>query len=586
MRQPNRGDYRYFSAVATVQRLKALQKKLEKFESGKMYREMQEKLDKAERRHDAEIRKLKKKHALEIAELEKTIKGLRKIIAELQDDWDADRESGRRVIDRLQAEIAQLEQKVAELRGNVRSAAKEKYEAQTEATELRGKLDDLVRRINQNETNSSRPTSDGKFDAKKVYERKKRREQIPNSREKTGRSPGGQPGHIGKTAKFLKPTHVVWLPDPEHENNSEYARSKEYTARQVVHVKLDVEVIEYRAVIYRKRDNGSRVHATFPADVPNRITYGPSLRAWVLYLTYYCNMPEEKVAGFIRSVNDQHFAPSIGFIAGLAKEFSDLTEGAREEIFRRLRDARYLHIDNTPATMNGDLVPVTVTASATEAYYIASEHKGIEAANKTPVYKYKGCVIHDREATYLRDDYGTMDQICVVHLLRNLIEARENEPNKKWARRMHKFLTFLVRAHNEKIPFPLLEKSAFVHKVYMQILKQAEREYEYEPAESFTKGYALMKALQKLENEVLCFVDHPWVPHDNNRAERLLRKIKVKNRSAVTFRCFESVEHYCHFLTYSQTALSQDRDLFKSIEEVFATRYPYTELHTSAESAA
>ncbi len=68
----------------------------------------------------------------------------------------------------------------------VTSQRRELYKVKTELDDEKQKVQKLTAQINRNYENSSIPSS-------KSIARKK----ISNSREKTGRKPGGQPGHRG-----------------------------------------------------------------------------------------------------------------------------------------------------------------------------------------------------------------------------------------------------------------------------------------------------------------------------------------------------------------------------------------------------
>ena len=77
----------------------------------------------------------------------------------------------------------------------VTSQRRELYKVKTAFDDEKQKVQKLTAQINRNYENSSIPSS-------KAIARKK----IFNSREKTGRKPGGQPGHRGHCRKKLTPT--------------------------------------------------------------------------------------------------------------------------------------------------------------------------------------------------------------------------------------------------------------------------------------------------------------------------------------------------------------------------------------------
>nr|WP_289702431.1 DUF6444 domain-containing protein [Enterocloster clostridioformis] len=83
---------------------------------------------------------------------------------------------------------------------------REKYQLAAELEEEKGKNQKLAAQINKAFENSSLPSS-----ARPI-----RKKKIPNSREATGRKPGGQPGHPGHGRKKRIPSQTVLLqPSPE-----------------------------------------------------------------------------------------------------------------------------------------------------------------------------------------------------------------------------------------------------------------------------------------------------------------------------------------------------------------------------------
>ena len=80
---------------------------------------------------------------------------------------------------------------------------------------------------------------------------------------------------------------------------------------------------------------------------------------------------------------------------------------------------------------------------------------------------------------------------------------------------------------------------------YRKLLEEARREYEYEPPTWYKDGYNLYRRLAADPASYLLFLHDPAVPATNNLAERLLRDCKRKQKQAVTFRSFESIDALC-----------------------------------------
>ncbi len=128
---------------------------------------------------------------------------------------------------------------------------KECYATKIELEEERGKNQKLKAHINRDYENSSIPSS-----------QKPNRKKIANNREKTGKKPGGQPGHKGHLRKKQVPTSVHEIPAPkEYLNSPEYELTEIEKRRQLVGIKMVLNTTEYYTAVFSAKptsaDNGS-----------------------------------------------------------------------------------------------------------------------------------------------------------------------------------------------------------------------------------------------------------------------------------------------------------------------------------------
>ena len=165
---------------------------------------------------------MEKQHLTQVRALERRIAKLEAAVAKehshaitIRNQWFEIFEQLQKECDRMVAEAvkkADMMEKRAIRAERQRDTALEKvtfqrrelYKVKTELDDEKQKVQKLTAQINRNYENSSIPSS-------KSIARKK----ISNSREKTGRKPGGQPGHRGHCRKKLTPTREIYLPAPE-----------------------------------------------------------------------------------------------------------------------------------------------------------------------------------------------------------------------------------------------------------------------------------------------------------------------------------------------------------------------------------
>ena len=519
-----------FERVTTLEyRLKAAQAQINAFISGEKYIQMQQEFLRAlrtEERRSKELEmevarshsetitvrnqwfavfdEMEKEHAREVATLKKEIKQLK-----------------QRLLNAEQQRDAALD-KVTEQRRHI-------YEVETALENEKGINLKLRAQINRNYENSSIPSS-------KTIRHKK----ISNSREKSGRKPGAQPGHPGHGRKKQIPTtEPILLPPPrEVLEDPDFKKTSKTVVKQLVNVRTILEVTEYHADVYYNSKTGERIHAEFPAGVVNEVNYGGSVKAFLFLLNNDCCTSIDKSRKFLSDLTDGRLNISKGMINKLSREFAAKTDRERKSMFADLLLSPVMHTDCTNAKENGKNAYVFVCAAPNgKAMYFASRKKGHEGVKGTPVEDYQGILVHDHEKTFFH--YGTDHQECLAHVLRYLKDSIENEADRTWNKGMRSLIQEMIHYRNclPQEAEPDTEKVSGFEERYRAILQKAKEEYEYVPASEYYKdGYNLYLRMEEYMSNHLLFLHDHRVPATNNESERLLRQYKRKQQQAVTFR--------------------------------------------------
>ncbi|MDO5439898.1 MAG: DUF6444 domain-containing protein, partial [Erysipelotrichaceae bacterium] len=299
-----------------------------------------------------------------IRRLEKELERSRKETIHNRELWygtclDIEKECGKK--------LAAKDKELGAMRAQV-AAAYERYQKEREAHEetkkelaaVRKQLEEeqeknkaLTARLGKNHRNSSKPSSTDP-----------NHKTIHNSREKTGKSPGGQKGHLHHGRKRKEPTNIIEIPPlKEHLDETKYKATGDTICKQVVGVRLVVDVTEYVTPEFRNVETGQRVHAPFPAGVKDDVNYDGTLKAMAYLLTDHLNTSIDKARLFLKSVSHGAIDISNGFICNLSKQFSNLTQEERDEIFEELATAPTLHADFTFVRQNGKQAAVMITAT-------------------------------------------------------------------------------------------------------------------------------------------------------------------------------------------------------------------------------
>jgi hypothetical protein len=546
-------------------KVKSLTSRVQAFESGEKYTAMRADFDARLCAKDREIKNLKSEltqaHCLTIGMRNKWMQTNEDLVKEhVKELSQKDRK-----IEELEKQLLNTQIALDAQKDKSRGLLKELYQIKTELEEEKGKNQKLIAQINRDYENSSIPSS-----------QKPNHKKITNNREKTGKKPGGQPGHEGHARKKLTPTNRIEIPAPE-----KYALSPDFRptgrviTKQVVNISVMAVVDEYFTPEFRNVRTGQRVHAEFPDGVVNDVNYGGSIKAFAYLLNNYCNVSVAKVSDLLSEITGGTLTVSTGMINGLSKEFSRKTEADQKKTFADMLLSPVMHLDFATVHVNGKKANVLVCATPDAVLYFAREHKGHKGVKGSLAENYQFIMIHDHDFTFY--SYGSAHQECLEHVLRYLKDAMYNEPGRRWNILMRKLIQEMIHFRNSLAPDETRDpdevdpkKVKGFEKKFDEILELAKEEYEYEPpSKYYIEGFNLFKKMSKYRDSHLLFLHDIRVPPTNNLSERLLRVLKRKDAQVMTFRSFKSLDFLCRSMGTVASLRQHDQNLFESITSIF-----------------
>ena len=556
-----------FEYVSNLQyQVKHLGAQVKAFESGDKYVAMQEAHKSQIAAKDKAIKDLK----ITLADANSRIVTVRKNWMQVIDDLEKEHAKALQAKDReleaLKKRLLETEIKLDAAKESLRDKSRELYQALTDLEDEKGRNQKLTAQINRDHENSSIPSS-----------MKANRKKIANNRERTGRKPGGQPGHKGHPRKRRSPTSTVQIPAPdEYKRSPDYKRTGRTITKQLVDIKVGLIVEEYSTPEFINVRTRQRVHAEFPEGLVNEVAYGGGIKAFAFLLNNRCNVSVAKVSEFLSDLTGGELRVSTGMINGLSKVFSEKTMAEQKRIFADMLLSPVINTDFTTARVNGRGMSVIVCATPSSALYFAREHKGHEGIKGTPIEDYQNTMVHDHDRTFY--NYGGAHQECLDHPLRYLKGAIENEPNLSWHRQMSGLLREMIHFRKHLDPEdhrnPDQIDSAKVKEFeagFDDILSLAKQEYEYEPPSKYYRdGFNLFKKFFEYRDNHLLFLHDRRVPYSNSLSERLLRVYKRKQHQVMTFRSDGGLVDLCNSLGVIATLRAQDDNLYDAVASIFA----------------
>jgi transposase len=280
--------------------------------------------------------------------------------------------------------------------------------------ELEATVHDLTARLGTNATNSGTPPSANPPGAPK-----------PVVKKRSGKRPGGQPGHPPRLKRRLPPERLHQVipfvpahcdrchePLPPHPGLDD----PEPSWHQVAELpKVAALVTEYQGHYRTCPCCGQLNHAAIPQDL-KQTSVGPRLAATLGYLAGSHRVSTRGLEEITADVFDAPIA--LGTVANLRAEVSEALAPAHAEAIQEVRAAPVKNVDETSWKLAGKLCWLWVAATSTVAAFLIHAKRSAKALAALLGEKVKGFVCSDRWSAYARLS-PFCRQICWAHLKRD-----------------------------------------------------------------------------------------------------------------------------------------------------------------------
>jgi len=433
--------------------------------------------------------------------------------------------------------------------------------SEQQVKDLKEKVSQLEDRQALNSTNSSKPpSSDGLTKAAPH-----------NLRKKSGRKPGGQPGHPGHTLQPVpKPNHTLKHPldlCPCGQCGGVSLRGQpvlDYECRQVFDLPpLLLIVTEHQAEIKQCPVSGLTVRAAFPAGVHAPVQYGPHFRGLTLYLSNQQLLPVDRLRQTCLDLFGQPL--SLGTLTQTNEQAYHALSPVETAIMDALIQAAVVNVDESGLRVAGKLHWLHVASTPQLTLYGVHSKRGCEAMDALGVLPHcRRWLVHDHWKPYYK--YDALHALCNQHLLRELKFLAE-EHHQTWAVQLSQFL---LEWKEDPLTQLGLDEKQFkrAHARYKAIVRLGRRDHpRRQPGQGRarqSKAANLLDRLQDYDLSVLAFLIDPEVPFTNNGGEQDIRMIKVKQKISGCFRTLMGAQVFARIRSYLSTCRKQGRSLWEA----------------------
>ena len=430
---------------------------------------------------------------------------------------------------------------------------------------------ELRRRLGQNPRNSNQPPSSeglGKPAPKSL-------------RRRSGRRPGGQPGHEGTTLRQVEKPDVVVRHEPRAcwscGHGLAAAAEVSVTRRQVFEIPpVKTRVTEHRMVT-RRCACGHETTAASPTNVDAAVQYGPRLTAIVVYLMVAQFGAQKRVA---QAVADLFGVPiSQGSVAAMTTRAAKRLEGDfLTQLRAHLAREKLVHFDETGFRVEGKLHWVHSASSAKYSLVYVHPKRGVKAMDAGGVLPgYTGVAVHDAWAPY--DCYkDATHSLCCAHLVRELVAATELDADAAvWAKQGIEALLALKDAADTALATGRKAINPKVLAKHEELFRQAAlvgiKDHNGQTSKLGKKLHALARRMHDRRGDYLRFAHDPHTyPFDNNAAEREIRMVKLRQKVSGCMRTLAGAQQFCAIRSYLATAAKHTINLLDALTQLAAGR--------------
>ena len=454
------------------------------------------------------------------------------------------------------------EQELFECRTRIAELEETIVQKDKEIALLKADNERLKRILSNNSSNSSQPPSSDRKPTKSAN--------TFNGRTKTGRKPGGQPGHEGKTLTKEDVEALIKSGNCLHKIVNYGNPVGDCIVRYILDVRLQTVVRELR--FYADAEGKS----TLPAELNSVVTYGNEAKALALALNYVGNVPLKRTCELISALSNDFITLSPGSLCQYAQALADASMNFICEIQTNLLNGEVLCTDSTVITVNCLQEHIRNFSTPDDVLYCSMKTKTIDEMKETAILsKFAGIIVHDHETAAYH--FGTGHAECNAHILRYLLKNDE-EAGNPWSRD----LAELLKAMNSLKKDFAAEGNGVLGKElcdafateYDRILDEATEQNKTTKGDvAKTEEKSLINRLKKYKSNHLLFATHPKVPFTNNLSERDLRKCKNRQKVSGGFRKALGKTVYCTLLSVIETCRRRRKSFFDYCRQVFHLKF-------------
>lgn len=579
----------YMAARCTIKHLKQT---VDEFKSGERYLKLQKDYHCVAAGYIKEIKRLRNK----VGELNARMISIRNMWS---DDYYALYDESRAEVRQLQETIRRLEDKLwakeRESDGKITKLTMEYedklYQKDCVIAGLKNKLSHAQALLSQDGTNAGIPTSQTPCNKEK---------RIPNTREKTGKKKGGQPGHekhvldapadgeITDTVIHGAGGEGFLCPacDGDH-----YIPTGESEVKYEYDVEISIKKIRHVFYYYKCLDCGTEFRSVYPPQLRGDVQYGPGLQALALSLTNTVNAAMNKTSMFLSGLTQGELSPCEGYVAKLQGRAAKWLRQFREDLKMVLITLRIVYWDDTVIMILTKRACFRFYGDERIAYYTAHAHKDMESLDDDNVLNLlteDSKAMHDHNTVNYNSKYHFENIECNQHLQRDCQKNTDNTCHK-WSSGLKEFIGHTIKERNAVIAGGgNAFDPAYIDRFHEKVDKYLSDGWKENEADAQKYGAAwertLLSRIEEYRRNYFLWVEDFSIPTTNNLSERGLRGVKSHMKISGQFESEAAADNHALIRTYIETCRRNGINEIMALQRLCSGN-PYTVAEILSESS-
>lgn len=397
-------------------------------------------------------------------------------------------------------------------------------------------------------------------------------------RTKSGKKPGGQPGHTGETLAFSPTPNQIIIHDVRHckccGKHLAASTLTGYDQRQVFDIPpIEMQVTEHRGEIKSCPHCHAVNRATFPQEASQPLQYGLNVQQLAVYFTQYQLLPYGRASEIFKDLFGHGLSKS--FLVNNNHRCAVKLAPFITELKEVLLTQPVLHVDETGFYYEGRRNWLHTICTDKYSLYATHARRGSEAMHEMGVLpNYQGRLVHDFWKPY--NEFDCSHSLCNVHHLRDLTFCHQIE-HSSWAGHAKQLLLDLhenvMVAKNDAQAISLSksqqqywdEKYDDLMEAGLQMHPVAKKPPGKRGVVKKSKTQNMLERFINCKEQILAFTKNFLYPFGNNLAEQAIRMMKIKQKVSGCFRSEQGAKDFATIRSYIATAKKQQIPVMQAL---------------------